>query len=294
MRFWIGLVLVLYGLGCAVIINWTDLYPLSDEPAYVCLAKSLATNGGYKDCSLPGQPNHTKYPILFPLSLALVWRQFPDFPSNVPFLRLVSVVFGIGSLIVWSRITRSLFPENPRWQVALLFLLGIHPAFLSCSVAVSSESGYLFFTLLAASLVLPQEPGQSKLGQIVLCTTSLGLAFYFRVVSLAFIGGIAADLFLKKMRSLAVLLVIASSLILPWLAWCSFHNDAGRFSDFVFSIDYASDFQRLKRTICQSLYLLARWESYGANEHDAPSRPNPTCVSGGNYSEVWDQVFGRG
>src|SRR5438309_6870018 len=85
---------------CFFLLNASGLEPISDEAVYVTLAKSLATTGEYKLISLPGHPDHTKYPVLYPWLLSLIWRASPDFPANVEWLRWVSIVFAVGFLWV--------------------------------------------------------------------------------------------------------------------------------------------------------------------------------------------------
>lgn len=55
-----------------------------DDSLYWVSARSLATHHGYRIESLPGQPYQTKYPPLYPVSLALVWKLNPNFPDNLP------------------------------------------------------------------------------------------------------------------------------------------------------------------------------------------------------------------
>src|SRR5437870_12014220 len=54
-----------------------------DDAIYVVTAKSLAEGHGYRILSLPGEPFQTKYPILYPLVLSVIWKTYPDFPHNL-------------------------------------------------------------------------------------------------------------------------------------------------------------------------------------------------------------------
>src|SRR5688572_25235068 len=58
-----------------------------DDGVYVSTTKALAENRGYKLINFPGEPWQTKYPILYPLVLSLVWRLNPEFPSNISALQ---------------------------------------------------------------------------------------------------------------------------------------------------------------------------------------------------------------
>ena len=62
-----------------------------DDGLYVVTARALAEGQGYRIISLPGSPLQTKYPILFPWLLSLIWRLAPAFPGNLPLLRIVPV-----------------------------------------------------------------------------------------------------------------------------------------------------------------------------------------------------------
>ena len=54
-----------------------------DDAVYMVCAKSLADGDGYRILSLPGAPPQSKYPVGFPLFLALLWKVFPVFPGNL-------------------------------------------------------------------------------------------------------------------------------------------------------------------------------------------------------------------
>src|ERR1700722_19982213 len=54
-----------------------------DDGLLMVSAKSLATGQGFRILSLPEQPAQTKYPVLYPLYLSLIWRINPHFPENL-------------------------------------------------------------------------------------------------------------------------------------------------------------------------------------------------------------------
>lgn len=63
---------------------------LHDDAIYWVCARSLAAGDGYRIASLPGQPYQTKYPPLYPLLLAAVWRIDPVFPRNLALAHLLA------------------------------------------------------------------------------------------------------------------------------------------------------------------------------------------------------------
>ena len=82
-----------------------------DDGVYLVTAKALATGQGYRIASLPGQPAQTKYPELFPWLLSLVWRAFPVFPQNLPWLRIVP--FGAAIVCFFPSVAPSASP----WRI---------------------------------------------------------------------------------------------------------------------------------------------------------------------------------
>src|ERR1700676_3260954 len=53
-----------------------------DDGVYLVTAKAIAQGKGYRIESLPDERWQTKYPPVFPLALAMVWRLLPHFPEN--------------------------------------------------------------------------------------------------------------------------------------------------------------------------------------------------------------------
>src|SRR5690242_11650182 len=85
------LAIVLLALTPAAYLAWVardmpHFGHLHDDSIYWVTAKSLAEGKGYRILSLPAEPYETKYPPLWPLALAAIWRIDARFPQN---LRLV-------------------------------------------------------------------------------------------------------------------------------------------------------------------------------------------------------------
>lgn len=65
-----------------------------DDGLYLVTSRALAEDSGYRIISLPGCPLQTKYPVLYPFLLSLLWRLHPHFPDNLPMLESSGLVLG--------------------------------------------------------------------------------------------------------------------------------------------------------------------------------------------------------
>ena len=63
-----------------------------DDGVYVLTAKALAAGEGYRLVQLPERPLQTKYPILYPAVLAIVWRAWSTFLDNLVTMQLLSCI----------------------------------------------------------------------------------------------------------------------------------------------------------------------------------------------------------
>src|SRR5512138_1719756 len=111
-----------------------------DDGIYAVTAKALAEGKGYRIISLPGDVPQTKYPPLFPLLLAAVWKLFPAFPQNAYLLKLVPLAAGIA----WLWLTYVLLKRETGSQVLA--------AAITLVVASAAWTVFLSNVLLAETL----------------------------------------------------------------------------------------------------------------------------------------------
>lgn len=113
-----------------------------DDGIYIAAGRSLAEGEGYRVSSLPGAPWQTKYPVLFPALLALVWKICPAFPDNVFAFQTLVALCGAGLLTLTYLVARRLLglAENPALAVA--GLLAASPSLLGLSRWVLTELPY--------------------------------------------------------------------------------------------------------------------------------------------------------
>ena len=86
----------------------TDFGRMHDDSLYFSSAKALAEGRGFVMPSVPGEPDQTKYPILYPLLLAGVWRFAPDYPANIGPALLLNLLFAAGLILGAVAVVRQL------------------------------------------------------------------------------------------------------------------------------------------------------------------------------------------
>jgi hypothetical protein len=238
-----GLVIFIHAIASWSLINPHGLEPISDEGAYVTLAKALATTGQYKMICLPGEPYHTKYPILFPWMLSWIWRLSESFPANVRVLRLVNIIFGAGFILSLVPLVKRLFAGDKGQTLLLICLCAVNPAVLSSSTTLSSEASYLFFSSIAIFGLLKLDEQSWSSYWFLISLGSFVAASYIRAPAVALLAAATIHLLLRRRwrQSLGIGLGTVSCVI-PWLYWCHIHNDSARFPEYIFYNDYVSDF----------------------------------------------------
>jgi 4-amino-4-deoxy-L-arabinose transferase-like glycosyltransferase len=221
----------------------------SDAGDYVTLAKSLATTGEYRLISLPGEPYHTKYPILFPWILSLVWRLAPSFPSNIVYMHWVVIAFSAGFLSLLIFLLPKLSVLDRQRQLLVIGLCALNPALIYASTTIMSEAPYLFFSCLALLMLieLDQRPGSRSF--LFLSAICLAFTFLVRVAGITLLGASLLHLALrKKWMDASKLAALTMTILSPWFYWCHIHNETNRFPEYVFNTNYVSDFRQLLET----------------------------------------------
>jgi hypothetical protein len=210
---------------------------VQDDGIYLTTAKALATGQGYRHLELPGQPYQTKYPILYPLLLSVVWRAWPDFPDNVAAIQVVNTaLWALGSWIAY-RLMRRVWCL-PWWLsasgVILAFAHGQTMGLLQTAMAEP-----LFFVLVVAALSAvsmgnhehrsPEadpraqaEPAPTEIARSALAGVLAGGAYLTRTLGLALVAAILLDLLVRRRWKQAAVAAIGPALAIGgWRLWCA-------------------------------------------------------------------------
>jgi hypothetical protein len=183
---WLGLlfILTLYAL-----LVWsltpTNYFGLAeDDSLYFSSGKALAEGHGYILPSLPGSPPATKYPILYPWLMSLVWRASPSFPQNLKVAIAFNVACGFVFLGVAFAFLRTIRELTVPERLAITALCAIHPMVLFHSANVLPEIPFAALSLgaiaLATRAVSPdggefESAASGVLSGLSLLTRTLGL-----------------------------------------------------------------------------------------------------------------------
>jgi hypothetical protein len=218
---WAALFFILITYVAAVVrLHPTNFFGLfEDDSIYFSSAKALAQGQGYVLPSVPGTPPATKYPILYPLILSLVWRWNPSFPENLAGAVGVTVVFGIAYIIAGFYFLRRLQVFNDIETIVLTAFCALHPLVLFISGNVLSDIPFAALALVAIVLAdRSLEPGAKPvLG--VICGIVAGLSMTMRVFGVPVVAGILVAAMLKhawkKMFAFAAC-VLPFFLVIVW------------------------------------------------------------------------------
>jgi hypothetical protein len=199
-----------------------------DDGIYVVTAKALAEGKGYRILSLPGEMVQTKYPILFPALLAIVWKICPRFPENAIFLKMVPLI----GTFFWVWMLHWFFKEkdkNDHSSTGIILITLASPWIVFFSVTVLSETFFaLFCTGALIFLYRLEENTGDKEGRVLFFASVFSAAaFLTRTAGLPLIIAGTVSLFLRrKYRSGLLFFFLCAVIVLPWILWqIIFHTE---------------------------------------------------------------------
>ena len=120
-----------------------------DDAIYVITAKALAQGKGYRLIDLPNSPLQTKYPILYPALLAIIWKIWPSFPQNLIAMQGLSLLAGAGTVALsYLFLVRFGYASRGVALIAAMFC-ATSVFFLYFSTLTLSETPYALISILA-------------------------------------------------------------------------------------------------------------------------------------------------
>ena len=190
-----------------------------DDGVYLVTAKALAEGSGYRIVSLPWEPAQTKYPVLFPFLLSLVWRVFPEFPGNLPLLRLVPLGFGVAWLALSYRLLRALGESRDRTMLGLA-VVAVSPWVVFLSTATLAETVFSALIVAATLLLVRIDAGGVRRLEALGAGMLMSAAVLTRAAGAApALAGFLVLILRRRWRSAAEYAFGAVVVYLPWLLW---------------------------------------------------------------------------
>ena len=184
-----------------------------DDTLMMSSAKALAEGRGYIMPSVPETPRQTKYPVLYPWLLSLVWRWDPAFPSNLEAAIALVTAFVCLALVASYFLLRSL--GLGKWlALGITAFCGLHPFFLFHSARVMTDMPGMAFIMCIAAVAqrtLRRERAYARMALLGLLT---GTAMLMRTIAFTLLLPIAGvAVYRKQYRSTAVFLATSVPLI---------------------------------------------------------------------------------
>jgi hypothetical protein len=188
---------------------------LHDDSIYFVCAKSIAEGHGYRILSLPAEPFQTKYPPLWPLILAGIWKLDPRFPENLHWgMALAWPMLPLFLALAWRWFRRA--GSSGGTSVALCCMLALSPWIVFLSTTLESE--LLFCAVLLAALLAAGRASRNT--WLALAAGILAAAAYLiKTAALPLV--VAAPLWLALRRRYRAALVFLCAM-LPGIAWWTF------------------------------------------------------------------------
>jgi len=190
-----------------------------DDGIYVSTGKSLASGDGYRLINLPNSPPQTKYPPLYALILALIWKLWPAFPNNLMAMQLTTLFMASLSVGI-SYYYISSFGYATR-LIALLagLLTATSHFFLYFGTIPLTEAPFgLFLSLALLKLEDFIRISSSSLVQKLLLAFLITVPFLTRSIGIVLIPISITFLFLKR-RPFWVIAFVCTLIISAWFIW---------------------------------------------------------------------------
>jgi hypothetical protein len=202
---------------------------LHDDGIMFVSAKGVASGEGYRILSLPERPAETKYPVLYPLYLSLIWRVNGNFPENLTTARWFSwplLVVCLG--LAWA------YWRDEKWTWMVVAILAISPYMILFGDGLFSE--IFFLCWLLATLIAARKEG---LAMALLAGILAGLAYLTRTAGIALILSMPAY-YLYRRESRRAMAFAAGMLpfIIGWGLWSATHKFPASSTTLAYYTDY--------------------------------------------------------
>jgi len=198
---------------------------LHDDSIYFVCAKSLAEGRGYRILSLPAEPYQTKYPPLWPLMLAGIWKLDPHFPENLRWgMALAWTALPAFVALAWCWFRRNGF--NRRVATVLCAVIAVSPCPIVLSVGMMSD---LVFSAALLMAILAIEAADRSTWRAFAAALLASVAYLIKTAALPLI--VAGPLWLMMRRKHRAAMVMFGGMlpaVAAWMLWSRAHISQSR------------------------------------------------------------------
>jgi len=160
-----------------------------DDSIYFSSAQALSEGRGYILPSLPGTPDATKYPILYPLILSAVWKFDSSFPGNIMWGVVLNLALGAVFICLCYLFCRRCLGQRRLQSLLVAAYCGLHALTVFYSALLMSDMLFVSLVLGVFLLIATRLPAGwqvNALGAGLLC----GLACLCRTAGIPMACGI--------------------------------------------------------------------------------------------------------
>jgi hypothetical protein len=213
-----------------------------DDGVYLVTAKAIAEGKGYRIESLPDERWQTKYPPIYPLALAAVWRLSPRFPGNATGFLMVAWLALPVLLLLQARMLANLEFRLASQVVACLCILA-YQGVLLLSVTLLSDLWFCCEVLVTIWLAERASELDAHWKFSVAAGLAAALAYLTKSSGIVLFASIAGVMVLKgRWRNALVFCAVSVPAVAIWSAWSFTHlHSVADYNDIFYS-SYLQEF----------------------------------------------------
>jgi hypothetical protein len=204
-----------------------------DDGIYLSTARSLAEQGSYRLINLPGAPFATKYPPLYPLILAVIWKVAPGFPDNLRLMKAVNAAL-LGGVALFTYLWLGRLPHlGQPMRLMIAALTSFSPGlFYFCDLVLTE----MLFTLFVLGVFLfgAERRTQAVTRGELVAGFLAGFAVLTLTIGIAVVAGLVWHIWARHgWRRAARAAVPGVVLSLCWTVWrLAATSDGGELLDY--------------------------------------------------------------
>jgi hypothetical protein len=197
-----------------------------DDATYLATARSLAQGTGYRHIEMPGEPLQTKYPVLYPALLAIVFLVWPEYPENLALLLAPGAFLAAGFAVLSAVYLRRVLGASRAWMLAVAALAVLSPEIVSLVRFTMSDLPYAFLSVAALLCLDHRVPSAASGSRRRLWLAASALLMAAAVLTRSFgltlaAAGVLTLVVRRRFDDAALLAGVFLVAALPWWIWQS-------------------------------------------------------------------------